>query len=247
MENLGDADTVEAQSKAILMENDIRDEEFSEEVIKCLPLEKDTWTIPDEEFSKRLDLRQQCIFTIDPATARDLDDALSCEQLANGHYKVGVHIADVSYFVREQTPLDTEAAQRTTSVYLVERVIPMLPRLLCDRLCSLNPDEDRLTYSVIWTMNEQGDILDEQFTRSIIRSCVKLSYDHAQDIIEHPDKQFQSNDLPSITNNFTVNDITRTVLQLYKISKALRSKRAGALTLNQPKLQYQMKADTKIP
>lgn len=103
MESLGDADTVEAQSKAILMENDIRDEEFTEEVnrlevripsnnkeilllqvIKCLPLEKDKWAIPDEEFSKRLDLRQQCIFTIDPATARDLDDALSCEQLANG-------------------------------------------------------------------------------------------------------------------------------------------------------------------
>ncbi|UJR26589.1 hypothetical protein I4U23_007909 [Adineta vaga] len=247
MENLGDADTIEAQSKAILMENDIRDEEFTDEVIKCLPLEKDKWTVPEEEFSKRLDLRNQCIFTIDPATARDLDDALSCERLENGHYKVGVHIADVSFFVQEQTPLDTEAAQRTTSVYLVERVIPMLPRLLCDRLCSLNPNEDRLTYSVIWTMNEQGDILDEQFTRSIIRSCVKLSYDHAQDIIDHPDKQFQTSDFPPITNNYSVNDITRTVLQLYEISKVLRSKRVGALTLNQPKLQYNMKADTKIP
>jgi DIS3-like exonuclease 2 len=108
-------------------------------VIKCLPLEKDQWTIPEEEFSKRLDLRQKCIFTIDPATARDLDDALSCERLENGiliillypkiqlyfligHYQIGVHIADVSYFVQEQSPLDNEAAQRTTSVYLVERV-----------------------------------------------------------------------------------------------------------------------------
>jgi DIS3-like exonuclease 2 len=101
MESLGDADTLEAQSKAILMENDIRDEEFTDEVekkiilfffkyifhyqvIKCLPLEKDKWSIPEEEFSKRLDLRNQCIFTIDPATARDLDDALSCEKLENG-------------------------------------------------------------------------------------------------------------------------------------------------------------------
>ncbi|CAF4702585.1 unnamed protein product, partial [Rotaria socialis] len=83
LETLGDADTLEAQSKAILMENDIRDEEFSNEVIKCLPLDQDKWSIPNEEFSKRLDLRNQCIFTIDPATARDLDDALSCERLEN--------------------------------------------------------------------------------------------------------------------------------------------------------------------
>ncbi|CAM4876135.1 unnamed protein product [Rotaria socialis] len=247
LETLGDADTLEAQSKAILMENDIRDEEFSNEVIKCLPLDQDKWSIPNEEFSKRLDLRNQCIFTIDPATARDLDDALSCERLENGHYRIGVHIADVSYFVQEQTPLDNEAAQRTTSVYLVERVIPMLPRLLCDRLCSLNPNEDRLTYSVIWTMNEEGEILDEQFSRSIIRSCVKLSYEHAQDIIENPNKDFKAGDFPAISNNFSVNDITRTVLELYGISKILRSKRVGALTLNQPKLQYQIKTDSKMP
>ena len=108
MESLGDADTLEAQSKAILMENDIRDEEFTDEVenvlintpfqarfslqvIKCLPLEKDQWTIPEEEFSKRLDLRQKCIFTIDPATARDLDDALSCERLDNGIFHPLIH------------------------------------------------------------------------------------------------------------------------------------------------------------
>ncbi|CAF1959385.1 unnamed protein product [Rotaria magnacalcarata] len=247
LESLGDADTLEAQSKAILMENDIRDEEFSNEVIKCLPLDQDKWSIPNEEFSKRLDLRNQCIFTIDPATARDLDDALSCERLENGCYRIGVHIADVSYFVQEQTPLDNEAAQRTTSVYLVERVIPMLPRLLCDRLCSLNPNEDRLTYSVIWTMNEEGEILDEQFARSIIRSCVKLSYEHAQDIIENPNKDFKAEDFPAISNNFSVNDITRTVSELYGISKILRSKRTGALTLNQPKLQYQIKTDSKMP
>ncbi|CAF0864172.1 unnamed protein product [Rotaria sordida] len=247
MESLGDADTLEAQSKAILMENDIRDEEFNDEIIKCLPLEQDNWNIPDEEFSKRLDLRNKCIFTIDPATARDLDDALSCERLENGHYQIGVHIADVSYFVQEQTPLDNEAAQRTTSVYLVERVIPMLPRLLCDRLCSLNPNEDRLTYSVIWTMDEKGNILDEKFTRSIIRSCVKLSYEHAQDIIDQPNKEFKIEDFPIIQNNFSINDIKQIVLDLYEISKILRSKRIGALTLNQPKLQYQIKNDNKMP
>ncbi|CAF4725446.1 unnamed protein product [Rotaria sp. Silwood1] len=244
---LGDADTLEAQSKAILMENDIRDEEFNDEIIKCLPLEQDNWNIPDEEFSKRLDLRNKCIFTIDPATARDLDDALSCERLENGHYRIGVHIADVSYFVQEQTPLDNEAAQRTTSVYLVERVIPMLPRLLCDRLCSLNPNEDRLTYSVIWIMDEKGNILEEQFARSVIRSCVKLSYEHAQDIIDHPNKEFKTEDFPTITNNYSVNDIKEIVLYLYEISKILRSKRSGALTLNQPKLQYQIKPDSKMP
>ncbi|CAF0883550.1 unnamed protein product [Didymodactylos carnosus] len=265
-ENLGDADTLEAQSKAILMENDIRDEEFSEEVIKCLPLDKEKWEIPTEEYEKRLDLRQSCIFTIDPATARDLDDALSCEPLENGHYRVGVHIADVSYFVSEKSVLDTEASTRTTSVYLVERVIPMLPRLLCDRLCSLNPNEDRLTFSVIWTLDENGQILDEHFTRSIIRSCVKLSYEHAQvsiqsgvshslstmrlllkDFIDHPDKDFKAEELPPICNNYSVDDIKQKVLHLYKISKCLRTKRAGALTLNQPKLQYKIQPNTKMP
>ena len=99
-----------------------------------------------------------CIFTIDPATARDLDDALHCTIIDDDTFEIGVHIADVSYFVRENTPVDKCASERTTSVYLVQNVIPMLPRLLCEQLCSLNPSVDRLTFSVIWKVKSNGDV-----------------------------------------------------------------------------------------
>ncbi len=118
------------------------------------------WQIPDEEFKYRRDLRNLCIFTIDPATARDLDDALHIIKLnaEDDLYEVGVHIADVSYFVPEDSPIDKCASERTTSVYLVQKVIPMLPRLLCEQLCSLNPAVDRLTFSVIWKIKSNGDV-----------------------------------------------------------------------------------------
>lgn len=160
IESLGDSEALVTQTKAILMENDMTYEEFSQEIIQCLPLEEDKWKIPHEEYSKRLDLREKCIFTIDPATARDLDDALSCEALEGGKveenqrktnihfdfnwlrwkiglFRVGVHIADVSYFVQERTPLDNEASKRTTSVYLVDQVklqIFLKTLKLCDTL-----------------------------------------------------------------------------------------------------------------
>ncbi len=116
------------------------------------------WRIPTSEFDYRRDLRKLCIFTIDPSTARDLDDALHCIQLDEDTYEVGVHIADVSYFVTEDSPVDKVAVDRATSVYLVQKVIPMLPRLLCEELCSLNPLLDRLTFSVIWKIKSNGDV-----------------------------------------------------------------------------------------
>lgn len=111
------------------------------------------------------------ICTIDPATARDLDDALSVKKIKDDLYEVGVHIADVSYFVQQGTPIDEDAKLRTTSVYLVHKVIPMLPRLLCENLCSLNPGVERLAFSVFFNMRENGEILWDQnvrFGRSII-------------------------------------------------------------------------------
>lgn len=138
------------------------------------------WSIPADEYKYRKDLRNLCIFTIDPATARDLDDALHCIKLSDDVYEIGVHIADVSYFVPEDSPVDKCASERATSVYLVQKVIPMLPRLLCEQLCSLNPATDRLTFSVIWKIKSNGDILEEWFGRTVINSAVKLSYDHAQ-------------------------------------------------------------------
>lgn len=111
------------------------------------------WTIPSSEIEKRLDLRKRRIFTIDPATAKDLDDALSIEKISATVYEIGVHIADVSYFVTQNSSLDEEARARATSVYFVHKMFPMLPRLLCERLCSLNPGVDRLSYSVFFRMD----------------------------------------------------------------------------------------------
>ena len=144
------------------------------------------WTIPEEEIAKRRDLRKKRIFTIDPTGARDLDDALSVTALSDGTIEMGVHIADVTYFVRPNSDLDREARRRATTVYLVQQAVPMLPPLLCEELCSLNPLVDRLTYSCIWKMHPDGTLVDEPawFGRTVIRSCCKLDYQTAQHMIE---------------------------------------------------------------
>ncbi|XP_029421802.1 DIS3-like exonuclease 2 isoform X3 [Nannospalax galili] len=153
--SLGQAGEIEPETEGILTEYGVDFSDFSSDVLECLP-QSLPWTIPPEEFSKRRDLRKDCIFTIDPSTARDLDDALSCRPLTDGTFEVGVHIADVSYFIPEGSYLDKVAAERATSVYLVQKVVPMLPRLLCEELCSLNPMTDKLTFSVIWTLTPEG-------------------------------------------------------------------------------------------
>ncbi len=156
-------------------------------------------------------------------------------------YEVGVHIADVSYFVEENSPIDLCAVERTTSVYLVQKVIPMLPRLLCEELCSLNPATDRLTFSAIWKVNSNGDILEEWFGRSVINSAVKLSYEHAQMFIESPEAQFNPAEFPPVQPAFDLNaHIKPCVLNLHKLAVRLREKRFnnGCLALNQVKLSF---------
>ncbi|KAM3866069.1 DIS3-like exonuclease 2 [Diretmus argenteus] len=245
---LGQAGEIEPETEGILVEYDVDFSEFSDEVLDCLP-KKLPWTIPPEEMRKRKDLRQECIFTIDPATARDLDDALSCKPLPDGNYEVGVHIADVSYFVEEGNALDVIASRRATSVYMVQKVIPMLPRLLCEELCSLNPLTDRLTFSVIWKITPQGKILSEWFGRSVIRSCVKLSYDHAQSMIEAPDKMFSAEELPPVDPEHPIDEIHQAVLNLHSIAKNLRAQRfeGGALRLDQLKLAFTLDRETMMP
>ncbi|KAM7401160.1 hypothetical protein PAMA_005382 [Pampus argenteus] len=245
---LGQAGEIEPETEGILIEYDVDFSEFPEEVLECLPKIL-PWTIPPEEISKRKDLRKECIFTIDPATARDLDDALSCKQLPDGNFEVGVHIADVSYFVEEGNSLDAIASQRATSVYLVQKVIPMLPRLLCEELCSLNPIADRLTFSVIWKITPEGKILSEWFGRSVIRSCVKLSYDHAQSLIEAPEKMFCAEELPPVDPKYPIDEIHQAVLNLHSIAKNLRAQRfsGGALRLDQLKLSFTLDKETMMP
>jgi protein SSD1 len=129
------------EREAILADNSIIDKEFPQVALKDLPILP--WSIPEEELNRRRDLRSERIFSIDPVTAKDLDDALHIKQLEDGFFEVGVHIADVSYFLKKGSALDNEAKDRGTSTYLVDSVIPMLPPVLCEELCSLNPGVDR--------------------------------------------------------------------------------------------------------
>ncbi|XP_006866808.1 PREDICTED: DIS3-like exonuclease 2-like [Chrysochloris asiatica] len=246
--SLGQAGEIEPETEGILTEYGVDFSDFSSEVLNCLP-QNLPWTIPHEEFSKRRDLREDCIFTIDPPTARDLDDAISCKPLADGNFEVGVHITDVSYFIPEGSDLDQVAAERATSVYLVQKVIPMLPRLLCEELCSLNPMTDKLTFSVIWTLTPEGKILDEWFGRTIIRSCTKLSYEHAQSMIESPSEPVPAEALPPISAEHTSQEVHQAVLNLHRIAKELRRQRfvGGALRLDQLKLAFILDHETGLP
>lgn len=245
---VGEVGSVDAETLAILSEQSVDAEPFSEAVLACLPSEL-PWKISDEEIGKRRDLRGNVIFTIDPDSARDMDDALSCEYLGDGLYEVGVHIADVSHFVRSDTELDKMASQRSTSVYLVQRVIPMLPRLLCEQLCSLTPGEDRLTFSVVWKMNEDGEVLEEWFGKTVIRSRVKLSYRHAQGFISEPDKTWEANQLPPIFGEVPSNVVKEKVLQLYQLSKHLKNRRKlnGTLRLDQAKVSFTLDPESCLP
>ncbi|CAL9689027.1 unnamed protein product [Knipowitschia caucasica] len=246
--SLGQAGEIEPETEGILIEYEVDFSDFTNEVLDCLPKNL-PWIIPPEEMERRRDLRKQCIFTIDPATARDLDDALSCKLLPDGNYEVGVHIADVTYFMEEGNALDLMASERATSVYLVQKVVPMLPRLLCEELCSLNPLTDRLTFSVIWKLTPEGKILSEWFGRSVIRSCIKLSYDHAQSMIEAPEKLFTAEELPLFDPEHPIDEIHQAVLHLHAIAKNLRNQRfsGGALRLDQLKLSFTLDKESMMP
>jgi len=141
-------------------------------------------TISASEIKKRKDFRNTWTITIDPYDAKDFDDAISFKKLENGNYELGVHIADVSHYVTPGTALDNEALKRATSVYLVDRVIPMLPEVLSNNVCSLRPNEDKLTFSAVFTMNNKAEVIAEWFGKTIINSDRRFTYEEAQEIIE---------------------------------------------------------------
>lgn len=237
----GRSGEVEPHIAAILFENAIRSCEFSPQTISCLP--RVPWVVPLEEFQTRRDIRKLCLFTIDPATATDLDDALSVELLSSGIYRVGVHIADVSYFVLPDTALDMEAQIRSTNVYLSQRKLPMLPSLLTE-LGSLSPGVERLTFSIFWDINIYGEVLDRWIGRTVIQSCCKLSYEHAQDII---DGLFDGDSCTTSENVFPLlhgqvewSDVVNSVKSLHSISKTLKKRRFndGALSIENPKVAF---------
>ena len=140
--------------------------------------------ITEEEIAKREDFRNTFTITIDPRDAKDFDDAISIKKIKDGVWEVGVHIADVSHYVMEGSVIDTEAQQRATSVYLVDRTIPMLPEHLCNQLCSLRPNEEKLTYSVIFNMNEDAEVLNSRIVHTVIKSCRRYTYEEVQYLLE---------------------------------------------------------------
>ncbi|KAG4382809.1 hypothetical protein AAZX31_14G152500 [Glycine max] len=231
---------VQTQLDAILFQNAICLSEFLPEALSCLPCVP--WEVPLKEIQSRIDLRNLCIFTIDPSTATDLDDALSIEELPNGNYRVGVHIADVSYFVLPDTPLDSEAQFRSTSVYMLQRKLPMLPALLSENIGSLSPGGDRLAVSMLLDINLAGDVVDRWIGRTVIHSCCKLSYEHAQDIIDKAfdfeGSNFSEDGYPRVYGHFEWPDVIKSLKSLYEISNVLKQKRFtdGALRLENPKV-----------
>ena len=179
---------------------------------------------------KRLDLRKKFIFTCDPVTARDYDDALSLETDRKGNRVLGVHIADVSHYVRPGTALDREAYKRSTSVYLCDRVVPMLPEGLCNGVCSLVPDEDRLAFSVFMTFDKNGEMVKREFAKSVIRSKARFTYEQVMAVIGNREQR---------TGNRIGKKEIRIILSINELAQQLRAKRfaAGALDLEVPEAE----------
>ncbi|KAJ9592683.1 hypothetical protein L9F63_015655, partial [Diploptera punctata] len=173
--NIGDKDT---ENEVLLLEHDVPHSKFSEAVLSCLP--KLPWIITDKDVEKRTDLRHIDICSVDPPGCTDIDDALHCRELENGNYEVGVHIADVSHFIRPGTAIDKEAALRATTVYLVDKRIDMVPELLSSNLCSLRGNEERFAFSCVWEMTKEAEIVSTRYHKSIIRSRQAMTYEEAQ-------------------------------------------------------------------
>ena len=198
--------------------------------------------ITKDEISKRRDMRKDLTFTIDPKDAKDFDDALSFTKLENGNYEIGIHIADVSHYVQPNTILDDEAYSRATSVYLVDRVVPMLPEMLSNGACSLRPNEEKLTFSAVFEINEKAQVIHEWFGRTVTYSDKRFAYEEAQVIIETKKNFIPEN--VSITNeSYKVSDhIVEATLKLNELAKILRKKRMqeGAISFDRVEVKFHL-------
>ena len=198
--------------------------------------------ITKEEISKRRDMRKDLTFTIDPKDAKDFDDALSFTKLKNGNYEIGIHIADVSHYVQPNTILDNEAYNRATSVYLVDRVVPMLPEILSNGACSLRPNEEKLTFSAVFEINEKAQILNEWFGRTVTYSDKRFAYEEAQVIIETK-KNFIPENISITSESYHVSDvIVEGILKLNELAKVLRKKRMneGAISFDRVEVKFNL-------
>lgn len=240
LRTLGSAGSLEVQTQALLLKHEIyQTDVFPDAVNQQMATFSEEWKISEQEMVNRRDCRADCVVSIDPSTARDLDDALSIKSVKEG-YEIAVHIADVAHFVPPNSPLDLEAQERCTTVYLTQKSIPMLPRILSSDLCSLNPGEDRLAVSVIFTLSPDAQLVGEPwFGRTVIRSCCKLNYDAAQDIIN---AKAWVGDTDIIFGGFASHDVAGDLLLLHWLAQKLRAKRFedGSLRLNKVKLSVRL-------
>ena len=212
------------------------------------PIEVETFaqkidtSITPEEIANRRDMRDTLTFTIDPKDAKDFDDALSYKVLENGNYEIGVHIADVSYYLEEGTILDDEAYQRATSVYLVDRVVPMLPEVLSNFACSLRPQEEKYTFSAVFEINEKAEVVNQWFGRTVIFSDQRFAYEEAQHIIETKEDTIPES--ISITgSSYQVSEpIVSATLKMDALAKILRRKRmnAGAISFDKVEVKFNL-------
>ncbi len=236
--SLGDLETKGAETEALLLEYDVQYRPFPKGVLDCLPAEGHDWKVPastsDPGWKGRRDLRDLLVCSIDPVGCQDIDDALHVRPLPNGNFEVGVHIADVSHFVKPNNAMDAEASIRGTTVYLVDKRIDMLPMLLGTDLCSLKPYVERYAFSTIWEITKDAEIVNSSFTKSVIRSREAFSYEQAQLRI---DDEAQKDDL------------TQGMRTLLMLSKIFRQKRmdAGALNLASPEVRVQTESETSDP
>ncbi|PBJ74085.1 exosome complex exonuclease RRP44 isoform X1 [Trypanosoma cruzi] len=226
---IGDKDT---EAKVILLENDVPHYDFSEAVYDCLP--KGQWSVSKDELERRLDLRDLCVVSVDPLGCRDIDDALHCRVVNENHLEVGVHIADVTHFLHENTAMDEEAAKRSTSVYLVDRRINMLPQLLTENLCSIVSNEDRYAFSILWEFDEKYNVVRDYFGKTVIRSRAALYYGDAQRMID------DVNDKSEIAVSL------RHLMDISRHFKAMREK-DGALFLASQEFKFKVENDHVNP
>ena len=208
------------------------------------------WAIPEEEIKQWVDLRNWRIWTCDPITAKDLDDSLSLEHIEGDIWEIGVHIADVSYFLVQGSALDKEALSRGSSVYFPNIVIPMLPRLLCENLCSLNPNVERLAYTCFFWIKENGDLVDYEprIHRSVIKSCAKWNYELVQDILDWKITELSQIDEKYYPQNHDFKDMVADCFKFNEIALAWRKKRLanGAITLENAQYYFAL-GDDQMP
>lgn len=199
-------------------------------------------SIQEDEIKKRRDMRDVLTFTIDPKTAKDFDDALSFQTLENGNYEIGIHIADVSHYVKPGTVLDDEAYDRATSVYLVDRVVPMLPEILSNGACSLRPNEEKYTFSAVFEINNKAEVLNQWFGRTVTYSDKRFAYEEAQVIIETKGNEIPA-DISLSGEAYTVSDaIVEATLKLDELAKIMRGKRMrqGAISFDKVEVRFNL-------